>query len=216
MLRAILWDMDGVLADTAAAHLLAWQCLLAEQGRSVTAEQFATTFGMANPAILRMWFGEELSPAEIQAWSARKEALFRRYLPTHVRALPGALDWLRRGRALGCRQAIASSGEMANVVAVAAALEIGNYFDALVSGAFLPHSKPDPAIFLQAAAALGVAPEDCLVVEDGLVGIEAARRAGMRCVAVATTHPPQKLSGADVIVKDLSALQEEDVLALFG
>ena len=216
MLKAILWDMDGVVADTGEAHLLAWQQFLAERGRSVTAEQFAVTFGMANPAILRRWFGDTLSEGEVHAWSARKEALFRTLVPTHVRALPGALEWLRRGREHGYRQAIASSGEMANIVAVVAALGIGNRFDTLVSGAFLPRSKPDPAIFLQAAAAVGASPEECLVVEDGIVGIEAARRAGMRCVALTTTHPPEKLAGADLIVKDLSALDEEMVLALFG
>lgn len=216
MLRAILWDMDGVVADTEEAHLLAWRQFLAERGRSVTAEQFAVTFGMANPEILRRWFGDALSAEEIHAWSAHKEALFRTYVPTHVRALPGSLEWLRRGRERGYRQAIASSGEMANIVAVVAALEIGNRFDALVSGAFLPRSKPDPAIFLHAAAALGAAPEECLVVEDGIVGVEAARRAGMCCVALTTTHPAERLAGADLIVQDLSALSEEMVEALFG
>jgi len=216
VLKAVLWDMDGVVADTEEAHLLAWQHFLAERGRSVTAEQFARTFGMANPAILRLWFGDDLGEDEVRVWSARKEALFRSYVPTHVRALPGALAWLRRGRERGYRQAIASSGEMANIVAVVAALEIGNRFDALVSGAFLPRSKPDPIIFLQAAAAVGVSPKECLVAEDGIVGVEAARRAGMRCVALTTTHPAERLAGADLIVKDLSALDEEAVLALFG
>lgn len=152
VLKAILWDMDGVVADTEEAHLLAWRQFLAEQGRSVTAEQFATTFGMANPAILRQWFGDALRAEDIHSWSARKEALFRTFVPTHVRALPGAREWLRWGRERGYRQAIASSGEMANIVAVVAALEIGNQFDALVSGAFLPRSKPDPAVFLQGGA----------------------------------------------------------------
>jgi beta-phosphoglucomutase len=216
VLKAILWDMDGVVADTEEAHLLAWRQFLAEQGRSVTAEQFATTFGMANPAILRQWFGDALRAEDIHSWSARKEALFRTFVPTHVRALPGAREWLRWGRERGYRQAIASSGEMANIVAVVAALEIGNQFDALVSGAFLPRSKPDPAVFLQGAAALGVAPEECLVVEDGIVGVEAARRAGMRCLALTTTHPAEKLAGADLIVHDLNALSEELVDALFA
>jgi beta-phosphoglucomutase len=105
---------------------------------------------------------------------------------------------------------------MANIVAVVAALGIGNRFDALVSGAFLPRSKPDPAVFVQAAAAVGASPAECLIVEDGIVGIEAARRAAMRCVALTTTHPAERLAGADLIVKDLSALDEEAVLALFG
>ena len=104
---------------------------------------------------------------------------------------------------------------MANIAAVVAALEIGNRFDALVSGAFLPRSKPDPTIFWQASAALGASPEECLVVEDGIVGVEAAKRAGMRCVALTTTHAADKLVGADLIVQDLSTLDEEMVKTLF-
>lgn len=216
VLKAILWDMDGVVADTGEAHLLAWRQMLAERGHTVTDEQFAMTFGMANAAILQLWFGEALDATEVRAWSERKEELFRASVPGHVRALPGVLDWLRRGQAQGYRQAIASSGEMANIVAVVSALGIANRFDALVSGAFLPRSKPDPAVFLRAGAALGAAPHECLVVEDGIVGVEAARRAGMRCVALTTTHPAEKLRAADAIVPDLMALDEEMVLALFA
>ena len=215
MLRAILWDMDGVVANTGEAHLVAWRQMMSEQGHGVTDAQFAATFGMANSAILHLWLGDALDEEEVRAWSQRKEELFRALIPDHVRAVPGVPEWLRRGRELGYRQAIASSGDMANIVAVVAALGIADCFDALVSGALLPRSKPDPAIFLQAAGALGVAPHECLVVEDGIVGIEAARCAGMCCVALTTTHPADKLRAADLIVPDLNALSVEMVHGLF-
>ena len=125
-----------------------------------------------------------------------------------VRLLPGVRQWLAWAKVQGVRQVVASSGEMANIAAIVSALEIGNYFDALVSGAFMPRSKPDPAIFLQAAGAAGVPPERCLVVEDGVVGIEAARRAGMRCLALTTTHPADRLAGADLVVDSLADLDE--------
>jgi len=128
----------------------------------------------------------------------------------------GVRRWLEWAKAEGIRQVVASSGEMANIAAIVTALEIGNYFDALVSGAFLPRSKPDPAIFLQAAGAAGVAPERCLVVEDGVVGIEAARRAGMRCLALTTTHPAERLQGADLVVDDLTDLDEATFAGLFA
>ena len=209
MVKAILWDMDGVIADSGEAHFLAWQTLFEEHGRHMTHQEFKDTFGMANIPILRRCLGEEIPIEELRSWAARKEHLFRSLVPGHVRLLPGVQDWLQRGRAREYHQVVASSGEMANIVTVLAELGIGNYFDAVVSGAFLPFSKPDPAIFLQAAASVGATPAQSLVIEDGLVGIEAAKRASMRCLAVTTTHPAQKLAGADLIVDDLTELDDD-------
>jgi beta-phosphoglucomutase-like phosphatase (HAD superfamily) len=139
--------MDGVLADTVEAHYQAWRAFYAERGGAITREQLYATFGMANPEILRLWLGNELPEEMILALAAHKETLFRQAAKGNVKLFPGVLDWLQRARARGYRQAVASSGEMANIVAIVSALEIGNYFDALVSGALLPRCKPDPAVF---------------------------------------------------------------------
>jgi len=215
VIQAILWDMDGVLADTGEAHFAAWQRMLGEQGLTLTREQFTQTFGMANPEILARWLGAHVPRERIDRLAARKEALFRAGVD-RVRLLPGTRQWLEWARTRGLRQAVASSGEMANVATIVAALDIGNYFDALVSGAFLPRSKPDPAVFLQAAAAVGIPPVACLVIEDGIVGIEAAHRAGMRCLALATTHPAGCLSQADWVVGSLVDLDEEAFEGIIG
>jgi HAD superfamily hydrolase (TIGR01509 family) len=204
--RALLWDMDGVLCDTGAAHLRAWQLLYAERGQTITRDEFAETFGMANGPIIRRWLGEDTPQAEIDHIAVRKETLYREVIRGTVQPLPGLLDWLQYARERGYRQVVASSGEMANIIVVVGELGIGNYFDALVSGAFLPRSKPDPAVFLQAAAAVGTPPPHCLVIEDGVVGVEAARRAGMHCVAVTTPHPADKLAEADVVAATLADL----------
>jgi beta-phosphoglucomutase family hydrolase len=214
--RAIIWDMDGVIADSGDAHFQAWQALFAERGSVVTREQFEATFGMANPAILRQWVGEDTSKDVLQRLGARKEQLFRQMVEKHVHILPGVEKWLARACAQDFRQACASSGEMANIVAVLAALNVVQYFDALLSGAFLPKSKPDPAIFLQAAAAVGAEPAQCVVIEDGTVGVEAAKRAGMRCIAVTTTHPADKLSDADLVVDSLEELAPDTFERLLG
>jgi HAD superfamily hydrolase (TIGR01509 family) len=213
---AILWDLDGVVADTGEAHFAAWQKLFAERGETITREQFEETFGMSNTPILKRWVGED-APAELIAELARrKEELFRQEVEGQVRILPGVRAWLEQGRERGYRQVIASSGPMANIVAIVSALDIGDYFDALVSGAFLPNSKPSPAIFLQAAGAAGATPDQSLVIEDGTVGVEAARRAGMRCVAVTTTHDADKLSAADLVVDRLDALDADAFERLLG
>ena len=216
MVKAIIWDMDGVIADTGEAHFLAWKALFAERGGTITREQFAATFGMSNLPILRLWIGKDTPDAELNALARRKEELFRELIRDHVRALPGVPTWLERGRARGYRQVIASSGPMVNIVALLAALNLSDYFDALLSGAFLPHSKPDPAIFLNAAAAVGASPHQSLVIEDGIVGIEAALRAGMRCIAVTTTHPAEKLARANLVVDNLATLDEDAFGRLLG
>jgi HAD superfamily hydrolase (TIGR01509 family) len=214
--RALLWDMDGVLCDTGHAHLIAWQRLYAERGQTITRDEFAETFGMANGPIIRRWLGEDTSDVEVARIAERKEALYRDVIRGTVQPLPGLLTWLQYARERGYRQVVASSGEMANIIAIVGELGIGNYFDALVSGAFLPRSKPDPAVFLQAAAAVGAAPQHCLVIEDGVVGVEAARRAGMRCVAVTTTHAAEKLAEADVVAATLADLAPETMARLLG
>jgi len=208
MNKAILWDMDGVLADSGDAHFVAWQCMFQELGRDITRQEFDDTFGMANGAILQRWLGAEISAERSAALARRKEELFREHLD-RVRLLPGVLEWLEYARTQGYYQVVASSGEMANIVAVVHALGVGNYFHGIVSGAFLPQSKPHPAIFMQAAAAVAAEPRYCLVLEDGIVGVEAARRAGMRCLALTTTHPAERLAGADRIVAGLADLPPE-------
>jgi HAD superfamily hydrolase (TIGR01509 family) len=204
--KAIIWDMDGVLADTGDAHLRAWQVLYGERGQTITRGEFAETFGMANGPIIRRWLGDATSDAEVAQIAARKEALYRDMLRGHVEALPGVLAWLEHARGLGLHQIVASSTEMANIIVVIGELGIGNFFDALISGAFLPRSKPDPGLFLQAAATVGAEPSACLVIEDAIVGVEAARRAEMRCVAVTTSHSADKLSAADIVVDSLRDL----------
>lgn len=208
--RAILWDMDGVIADTGEAHYLAWQVFFAERGETLSYERFAVTFGMSNLPILHEWLGPEYSLEALQALADHKEVLFRQQVHDHVRILPGVRQALQRAREQGYRQAVASSGPMANIIAVLGVLDVADYFDAMLSGARLPRSKPDPAVFLQAASAVGAQPAECLVIEDGIVGVEAARRAGIRCLAVTTTHSAEKLAGADLIVERLDQLTEDD------
>jgi beta-phosphoglucomutase-like phosphatase (HAD superfamily) len=113
----------------------------------------------------------------------------------------------------GIPQAIGSSGPPANIKAIVDSVQIRNYFQALVSAAEMP-GKPDPAVFLSAAGQIGAAPAGCLVIEDGLSGVEAAHRAGMKCIAVTTTNPATALVAADIIVDRLDQLRLTDLYAL--
>jgi len=215
MTRAVLWDMDGVLVDTGPLHFQTWKDALAPMGVALTPELFRATFGMNNVGVLTTLLGRAPEPELAARVGDAKELAFREAIRGQARPLPGVVTWLRRLRAQGFRQAVASSGPPENIAALIDELGLRPYFDALVSGA--GHAgKPDPYVFVEAARQLGVKPAGCVVVEDAVTGVEAARRAGMGCIAVTNTNPASALGAADVVVDNLEDLPEgifSDLLA---
>lgn len=207
-IRAVLWDMDGVLADTGEVHYQSWMKTLEGAGIPFGRETFRRTFGMNNAGLLEFALGYPLESDRLNEISERKEAIFRQEIRGRVRLFPGAKEWLERLRGSGIRQAVASSAPQENIEVLVDELGIRLYFDALVSAYHMP-GKPDPAVFLEAARQLDTPPQNCLVVEDAIAGVEAARRAGMRCIAVTNTNPREALSAAEVIVETLEGLGEE-------
>ena len=204
----VLWDMDGVLVDTGEFHFRAWHDVLADYDIDFTRDLHRETFGMDNAGILARILGDKIAP-ELQAEiSDRKEERFREAVQGHARPLPGVRAWLERLQRDGVRQAIASSAPMANIDTLIDELGLRPFFDAIVSGTDLP-GKPNPAVFLRAAETLGVPPESCIVVEDAVAGVKAARQASMKCIAVTTTNQAEALAAADVVVDRLDALPSD-------
>lgn len=208
--KAILWDMDGVLADTSPLHFATWDRVLTEQGIPFDQQKFHYIFGLKNHDLLPYLVGRPLEPHWIERIAAQKELAFRQALPGHLLPLPGVLDWLKRFQSWGCKQAVASSAPPENVEALVDELDIRKYFAALVTPGSLP-GKPDPAVFLLAARQLAESPQNCLVIEDSIPGVEAARRANMHCIAVTTTNPPEALTGADIVVETMKQLTVEQL-----
>jgi beta-phosphoglucomutase len=203
--RAVLWDLDGTLVDSAEHHWIAWRDVMAREGHPVTREAFTSSFGHRNDSILRGLLGPDLSDEEVERIGEAKEALYRRFVREHgLDALPGALPWIERLKGAGWRQAVASSAPAANIEAAVQAIGITSFFDALVSADEVGAGKPDPAVFLAAASRLEVHPARCVVVEDAPAGLEGARRAGMRSVGVLSPHHSEL--SADVVVASLQAL----------
>lgn len=212
-IKAILWDLDGVIVDSFDGHYRAWQRLFTELGEPFTLDDFRRTFGMNNRNIFKTLLARALPEEEMQRLSDRKEQFFRDGIRGTCRLLPGVVDWLERFDRLGMKQAVASSAPQENIDAHLDELDIRGWFEAVVSGEKIP-GKPDPAVFLLAAQLVGVVPDNCLVIEDAVPGVAAAKSAGMRCLAVLTTNPPEKLAQADMIVQDLTALTYEMLKAL--
>ena len=209
----ILWDFDGVIADTGELHYLSWKKVLAEEGLPFDRETFHRGFGMVNAEVIPFWLGRPIEPERSAGISERKEALFLEEARGNVALLPGVAAWLARFRSWSVRQAVASSAPLGNIEALTEALGIRGFFDALVSAERMP-GKPDPAVFLEAARRIGGEPRSCIVIEDSVHGIAAARSAGMKCIAVTNTHPAGLLRGADLILDSLEALTPEALRGL--
>lgn len=214
-LKAILWDMDGVIVDSYEGHYLSWKQSLEEVGQTFDEVMFKRTFGMNNRLILATVYQKDLDEEFIKRVSERKETLFRDDIKGRAQALPGVKDWLEKFKSMGIKQAVASSAPQANIDALITELGIRNYFQAEAAGATLK-GKPDPAVFLLAASLLKVDPADCLVIEDSIAGVEAAKRAGCQCLAVLTTNQASELSQADLIIQDLTNLTKEMLARLFS
>ena len=205
--KAVLWDMDGVLVDTGDFHFESWQGVLAEKGIPFNRELFRQTFGMNNADMVTALLGRTPAEGLVDEIGATKEVLFRQRVRGRVKLLAGAAEWLEWLQTQHVRQAVASSAPCENIDALVDELGIRRYFQALVSGTGMP-GKPDPAVFLAAARLLEAPPTACLVIEDSLAGVKAAKRAGMKCLAITTTNPPEQLAQADWIIAGLDLLSQ--------
>jgi beta-phosphoglucomutase family hydrolase len=206
--RAILWDMDGVLVNTGEYHYGTWKKTFDELGIPFSMEQFRATFGMNNTSILEIMYHTKLPFEQERQISERKESLFREAVKGNAKLLPGVEDRLISFSAWNLKQAIASCAPPENIEVLVQELQIGKYFDAIVSGYDIP-GKPDPAVFLKAARQFGIEPEHCTVIEDAVAGVEAAKNAGMKCIAVTTTNTAEALSKADLILNSLAELKKD-------
>lgn len=209
---AVLWDMDGVLVDTGESHYQTWSKIFADMQVPFDREIFRQSFGMNNFLTLQLVTGQTPDPQAAAELSAYKEKIWRAEIHGKLELLPGVERWLAYFKQQGIRQAVASSAPPENIDAVVDDLNIRGYFDELVSGSRIA-GKPDPAVFLLAAGRLAAEPARCTVVEDSIAGVQAAKSAGMRCIAVTNTNPREALADADLVVGSLEDLRPEDFSA---
>lgn len=200
MIKAAIFDLDGVIVDTAKYHYLAWKRLARQLGFDLTEEDNEQLKGISrihSMEIVARIGGLSLPEAELHRLANLKNEWFIEYIeqmrPDEV--FPGVVELVKDLRAHGIRIGLASSSK--NAPAVLGILQITELFDVVVDGTMIIHSKPDPEIFLLAAERLGLPPEVCLVFEDAEAGVEAALRAGMRCVGIGSEV---QLGKADMVL----------------
>jgi len=214
-LEAVLWDLDGVIADTGDYHYRAWGDIFQEKGVMFTREDFMRHFGQRHDTIIRFALGDDISPEEFEAITERKQQEYRRLVAGNIKPLPGAVELIKSLNEHRIKTAIASSAPLDNIEIIIKGLGIEDCFQAIAWGTEVPEGKPSPQIFLLAAKKLGVEPGNCLVIEDAIAGVDAAREAGMKCIAVTNSHPISSLRKADLIVSTLEAIDIDDLHVLF-
>jgi len=217
---AVIWDMDGTLVDTAELHFQAWCETAVEMGKPFTRADFTATFGKRNPEIIRQLYGTSYSETEIADWGYRKEEHYKSAARRGVELLPGVRPLLEGLHALGFKQAIGSSAPRGNLDLITGITRTRGFFATVVSMEDTQRGKPDPQVFLVAAERLAVPPVHCLVMEDAVAGVQAAKAGGMKCIGVAFVghHPiaALKSAGADFVVKTLEEVTVRTVQGLLA
>lgn len=196
-----VFDMDGTLVDNMHAHAAAWGKLLAENGMEMDLSRFLVkTAGRTNREIIPEVFGK-ISDERLTELALRKESLYREsYLPDR-KPVAGAVEFLAEAKGLGIKMAVATAAQNANMEFILDGLDLRKYFDAITTGTEVKTGKPDPAMFLVSAKKLGVEPRNCIVFEDAIGGFEAAHRAGMKSIGIATVNSVEDILKLDSVVE---------------
>jgi beta-phosphoglucomutase len=204
---AAIFDLDGTLVDNNAFHLQSWKQYIKNLGKEISEEEYnANINGRTNKDAAEYLFGKKMTKDEAMVFALEKEAVYREMYAPYIKPVEGLIEMLDGLKKLNIPMAIATSGIQVNIDFMFDHIPIREYFSVVVNSAHINKGKPDPEIYLKAAELLEVAPESCLVFEDAVVGINSAKAAGMRVVAISTTHPEEELRGADLIVKDYTEL----------
>lgn len=211
-IRAVIFDMDGVLTDSEPLINAAAIAMFKEKGLTVQPEDFLPFVGTGEERYVGGVAEKYHFPLDAAAGKQRTYEIYFDLVPSQLQAFPGVHDLVNTCRTAGLQVAVASSADGIKVVANLKKIELPpESWDAVVTGENVQHKKPAPDIFLLAAQSLGVAPEQCVVVEDAANGIQAAKAAGMRCVAVAQTLSADLLHGADVVREKIADVTLSDL-----
>lgn len=219
MPNAVLWDMDGTLVDTAELHFQAWKTLADSKGWPFSRDDFYATFGRRNPEIIQQLFGLSFTTQEIAELGEEKENLYRDQARKGISLLPGVRPLLEELQKAGFAQAIASSAPRKNLELILQITGTEAFFQAIVAMEDTQRGKPDPQVFQIAAQRVQVPANRCVVIEDAVAGVQAARAGGMKCIAVTFVghHSEAKLmeAGADLVVPTLESVKTSTIQQLW-
>lgn len=194
MTKAYIFDMDGTLVDNCAWHVKAWREFAVRHGREITEREILEWMGAPSAYYMNRIFGREVPPGECASLAGEKESLYRELYAPHLKLPDGLGDMLGNARRRGVKLAIATGGSIDNVDFVLDGLGLRGLFGVVVDASQYERGKPAPDCYLMAAARLGLDPSECLVFEDAVGGVRAAKAAGMRVAAITATLPREVLA----------------------
>ena len=213
IIRGAIFDMDGVLTDSEPLINAAAVAMFKELGLAVQPDDFLPFVGTGEDRYLGGVAGKYRFPIDLPAAKRRTYEIYLGLIPSRLHAFPGAQDLVRACRQAGLRVAVASSADRIKIIANLEKIGLPvEEWDAIVTGEDVEAKKPAPDIFLKAAAGLGLGPAECVVVEDAVNGVQAAKAAGMRCVAVAQTFPAELLQAAELLRARIVEVSAADLL----
>jgi beta-phosphoglucomutase len=215
--QAFIFDMDGVLTDNMQFHADSWVELFRDFGlKGLDAERYLVeTAGMKGLDVLRYFLDPEISEREAERLTELKDFLYRVMSRDRIKAMPGLGQFLVDASQRGVKLGIGTGAGPKNIDYVLGILEMSDKFQAIVDPFQVRHGKPQPDIFLRVATLLEVPPSACIVFEDAIPGVEAARKAGMQCVALTTTNSAEAFSHFDnvlQVIDDFTLLCTDDLL----
>jgi len=205
--EAVIFDLDGTLIDNNPYHIEAWKAFYDKIGKPFSKEEYTQYInGRINRDIFNYVFNTTLSPEQIENYSDEKEAMYRELYKSHIKPINGLLDFLDELGKANIPKAIATSGLIKNINFMFENVPIRNYFSNVIDASQITQGKPHPEIFLKAALSVNAVPSKCVAFEDSVAGIRSAKAAGMKVVALTTTHTAEEIKDADLIIKDYTEI----------
>ncbi len=205
---AVIFDMDGVIVDSNPTHTIALRKFCKMHGHYLTDDELkAKVYGRANKDWLPDIFGDHIAPAEYKKLADEKEALFRKLFESIIQPLKGLIHFLDILKQNNVTIAVASSAPPENVEFTLKKTGTKKYFNIVLDESSFSKGKPDPEIYLKTASLLDFSPERCIVFEDSIAGVEAAKKAGCKVIGVTTTHSREEFIKIDLVIDDFQELK---------
>lgn len=211
---AVIFDMDGVLVDNNEYHNIAWVEYCKRKNLKISQEEIVSRYGTSNIEFFDLLYGDTLSKEETDRLGEEKEALYREMYEEHIKPVDGLVEFLQGLKDHGFKLAVATSAIPNNLNFVLDKTNIRRFFDKLADSSMVKRGKPDPDVYLKASELLGIPPSRCLVFEDAVMGVKAAKSAQMKVVAITSTFKPDDLKQADRIINSFTEITPSDVEAM--